>query len=309
MKEIFSGLNKQTKKKNVPNPLISGISGASIGVFSTILTSPIEVIKTRAQSQVLPLQAQKRLVGILQESHPERGISDYFVGLSPSIMALLTFWGTNSALYEFGKQRISKRIESKYAVHLLSAISSGAVSELLSNPFWVAKVRMQAQSGSGSEQLYTTTFQTLSRIYQEEGLQALFSGFSASLLGLSGIAVYYPMYEKLKSVFSVRIKKKKARMKKNKSNLGVNFRQAEQDEEEDDGEVKLGLIHLFIASSLAKGISSVVEYVINLFPFLLKSVFHAFLFAFVNLIILKKRVIAVGTKMCLILQKPFEKHH
>ncbi|KAJ6226417.1 nicotinamide adenine dinucleotide transporter 1-related [Anaeramoeba flamelloides] len=313
MKEIFSGLNKQTKKKNVPNPLISGISGASIGVFSTILTSPIEVIKTRAQSQVLPLQAQKRLVGVLQESHPERGISDYFVGLSPSIMALLTFWGTNSALYEFGKQRISKRIESKYAVHLLSAISSGAVSELLSNPFWVAKVRMQAQSGSGSEQLYTTTFQTLSRIYQEEGLQALFSGFSASLLGLSGIAVYYPMYEKLKSVFSLRIKKKKARMKKNKNknknNLGVNFRKAEQDEEEDDGEVKLGLIHLFIASSLAKGISSVVEYVINLFQFLLKSVFHAFLFALVNLIILKKRGIAVGTKMCLILQKPFEKHN
>ncbi|KAJ6238753.1 nicotinamide adenine dinucleotide transporter 1-related [Anaeramoeba flamelloides] len=261
MKSIISGLSKPAKKKNDTNPLISGISGASIGMLSTIITSPIEVIKTRMQSQRPSMDPQKGLVEIFRESYSERGFSDYFVGLSPTIMALLSFWGTNSALYEYGKQRISRRIESKYAVHLISAISSGAVSELVSSPFWVAKVRMQAQSGYGSEKIYTTTSQTLARIYQEEGLKALFSGLGASLIGLSGIAVYYPTYEKLKSVFRSRIKYKKALMKKNKNNLGVNFKKAEQDEEEEyEEEVKLGLLHLFIASSLAKGISSVVDY-------------------------------------------------
>lgn len=47
----------------------------------------------------------------------------------------------------------------------------------------------------GSGRLYTGTFQAFHRILREEGVHGLFKGLGPSLLGLTHVAVQFPLYE------------------------------------------------------------------------------------------------------------------
>jgi solute carrier family 25 folate transporter 32 len=116
--------------------------------------------------------------------------------------------------------------EHVWATHLIAACSAGAVADVVVNPLFVVRTRMQTQhmrllhggadsgvlplasegpSTSSSsarpqqQQLYTTTRATLVRLVREEGWLSLLRGVSASFLGLTHVAVQFPLYEQFKT--------------------------------------------------------------------------------------------------------------
>jgi solute carrier family 25 folate transporter 32 len=113
--------------------------------------------------------------------------------------------------------------EHVWATHLIAACSAGAVADVVVNPLFVVRTRMQTQhmrllhggadsgvlplAGEGSsssarpqqQQLYTTTRATLVRLVREEGWLSLLRGVSASFLGLTHVAVQFPLYEQFKT--------------------------------------------------------------------------------------------------------------
>ena len=80
------------------------------------------------------------------------------------------------------------------------------VWNVITNPFWLVRTRMQAEVFRHSSQLhysrkYKSIFGTIYKIYSREGFFALYTGLSASLLGLSHVWIYFPLYEALKLYF------------------------------------------------------------------------------------------------------------
>lgn len=80
-----------------------------------------------------------------------------------------------------------------------SAISAGAIADVLINPMFVVRTRLQ------TEALYTNAQSTIAKtirdLYQEGGWRIFWRGMAANLLGLTHVAVQFPIYEHFKSMY------------------------------------------------------------------------------------------------------------
>ena len=72
-------------------------------------------------------------------------------------------------------------------------------TDVVTNPFWVVRTRIQTLHLHTSEAHDSvSTFQMFHRIYRNEGITAFYKGLTASFLGLSHVAIQFPLYEYLK---------------------------------------------------------------------------------------------------------------
>ena len=77
-----------------------------------------------------------------------------------------------------------------------SAVMSGIVSDIVCNPMFVVRTRLQTESLHGTHG--HGIIQTTKALYQEGGPLIFWRGMTANMLGLSHVAVQFPVYEKLK---------------------------------------------------------------------------------------------------------------
>jgi solute carrier family 25 folate transporter 32 len=79
--------------------------------------------------------------------------------------------------------------------HVLAAVTAGAIGDIVTNPFWVARTRIQTlylhPESSLSPSIGTVGMMTT--IYRTEGMPAFFKGLTASFLGLSHVGLQFPL--------------------------------------------------------------------------------------------------------------------
>jgi solute carrier family 25 (mitochondrial folate transporter), member 32 len=138
------------------------------------------------------------------------GMRGLFRGYYISAFCTPFFHALYFPLYEMTKDFAKDQLlwhEGSFKLYAISASFSGMVCNIITNPFWVVRTRMQAEVfRSLSEDHYsskypTNMFKAMVRIQQNEGAMALYSGLSASFLGLMHPLLYFPLYEKSKIYF------------------------------------------------------------------------------------------------------------
>lgn len=92
---------------------------------------------------------------------------------------------------------------------------------MTTNPIWVIKTRLMSQSGSHSPNRdsrspwhYRNTLDAARKMYLTEGILSFYSGLTPALLGLTHVAIQFPLYEVFKQQFT---------------GLGVNSSESEED--------------------------------------------------------------------------------
>lgn len=97
-----------------------------------------------------------------------------------------------------------------WVVHIFAAMTAGATGTVLTNPLWVVKTRFMVRCSlvmflcscqTSSERHYRNTFDALRIIYSTEGIRGFYRGLGPSLIGVSHVAVQFPLYEKFKVWF------------------------------------------------------------------------------------------------------------
>jgi solute carrier family 25 (mitochondrial folate transporter), member 32 len=92
-------------------------------------------------------------------------------------------------------------------IHMGSAVTAGAISDVLCNPMFVVRTRLQTESlhhavttsnSAATRPMQNTIVETMYQLHAEGGICAFWRGMSANLLGLSHVAVQFPVYEHLK---------------------------------------------------------------------------------------------------------------
>ncbi|RUP46295.1 hypothetical protein BC936DRAFT_147115 [Jimgerdemannia flammicorona] len=76
-------------------------------------------------------------------------------------------------------------------------MGAGATSTVLTNPFWVIKTRFMTQNEHTAYR-YRNTANAFTTIARTEGLRGFYKGLGPSLMGVSHVAVQFPLYERLK---------------------------------------------------------------------------------------------------------------
>lgn len=190
------------------------VSAIGAGAITAVCTSPFDVIRTRLAVQE-HATVYNGLIGSFRTTWREEGLRGLYRGFGPTIVVIPLFWAIYFTSYASCKDHLSSsqtewvRELPMWGRHLLAACSAGAVADVLVNPLFVARTRMQTQhmrilapasnpSGVVRPTLYTGTINTLTRLWREEGGMSLMRGVSASLFGLMHVMIQFPIYEHLR---------------------------------------------------------------------------------------------------------------
>ncbi|CAK5284397.1 unnamed protein product [Mycena citricolor] len=195
-------------------------TGAGGGLIASIATCPLDVIKTRLQAQraIRGHHEYEGILEIVRSIVKHDGLRGFYRGLGPTMLGYLPTWGIYFSVYDgiktaFGEPPLGVSQEKLYpaaqvkgyqpvmrehpwSLHILSAMTAGAASTICTNPLWVIKTRFMTQSRT--ETRYKHTIDAAMTIYRTEGISAFYRGLLPSLMGITHVAVQFPLYEQLK---------------------------------------------------------------------------------------------------------------
>lgn len=199
---------------------------------SATLTSPLDVLKTRLQSDFYrsQLAASRATRGvpplsqlsfyrtsllhvretfqILAAIPRSEGWRALFKGLGPNLVGVVPARAINFFAYGNGKRIIAQNFnDGKEAswVHLLAAAQAGLVTGTATNPIWLVKTRLQLdkskaeKSGAGlGGRQYKNALDCTVQTVRAEGIRGLYRGLSASYLGVTESTLQWVLYERMK---------------------------------------------------------------------------------------------------------------
>lgn len=200
---------------------------------ATFLTSPLDVLKTRLQSDFY--QAQLRA---LQASHPlpakhtlfsipraawlhvaetgqllgsiytHEGFRALFKGLGANLIGVVPARSINFFVYGNGKRVLNERFnpehkENVWWIHLVAAATAGVVTGTATNPIWLVKTRMQLDKNRASNdptrgRQYKNSLDCIKQTVRHEGIRGLYKGLTASYLGVTESTLQWVLYERMK---------------------------------------------------------------------------------------------------------------
>ena len=195
------------------------------------LTSPLDVLKTRLQSDFYQAQIAASRVArripppsslslprsallhfsetfqILFSIHRVEGWRALFKGLGPNLTGVVPARAINFYTYGNGKRIISQHFNNGQEaawVHLCAAATAGVVTSTATNPIWLVKTRLQLdksnaeKTGSQSVRQYKNSLDCTMQTIRMEGIRGLYRGLSASYLGVTESTLQWVLYEQMK---------------------------------------------------------------------------------------------------------------
>ncbi|KAL2042937.1 hypothetical protein N7G274_003995 [Stereocaulon virgatum] len=213
------------------------VAGGMGGMIAATLTSPLDVLKTRLQSDFYQskLAATRNSRGVpphaalslarsavlhfretfqlLFSIHRVEGWRALFKGLGPNLIGTVPARAINFYAYGNGKRIISQKFnqgrESAW-VHMCAAVNAGVITGTATNPIWLVKTRLQLdknqaeKTGTPSNRQYKNSVDCVKQTLRAEGVRGLYRGLSASYLGITESTLQWVLYEQLKSYLSRR---------------------------------------------------------------------------------------------------------
>ncbi|XP_015114422.1 solute carrier family 25 member 40 isoform X1 [Diachasma alloeum] len=199
--------NNKFKKKEAPHDQpawIPVIAGATARVWAATLVSPLELIRTKMQSQKLSYSEMGQALRTVVEYS---GVSGLWMGLSSTLLRDVPF----SAIYWFNYETIKRWFPSAqhtFTFNLAAGATAGSVAALITLPFDVVKTHRQIEMGereiyNNNPQRSGKTASVLKRIYQQNGIRGLYTGLIPRLVKVApACAIMIATFEHGKRFFS-----------------------------------------------------------------------------------------------------------
>ncbi|XP_062597989.1 probable mitochondrial glutathione transporter SLC25A40 [Saccostrea cucullata] len=187
-------------------PIMAGASARTLAVFAI---SPLEMVRTKMQSEQLNYS---QVLTAVQHTVREGGmVKSMYRGLTPTLLRDVPF----SAFYWFGYEGMKSVILQKSLSHKMTTVESfccgavsGGIAAILTLPFDVIKTHRQITIGErrirGSQEV-TSTLRLIIQLYQREGIHALFAGLVPRVVKVApACAIMISSYEYFKNFFKTR---------------------------------------------------------------------------------------------------------
>ncbi|KAK6927528.1 Mitochondrial substrate/solute carrier [Dillenia turbinata] len=200
----FDTVNKALSPKPGEEPKIpippSLVAGACAGVSSTLVTYPLELLKTRLTVQRGVYDGLlDAFFKILQEGGP----GELYRGLAASLIGVVPYAATNYFAYDTLRKAYRKVFKQEKIGNietLLIGSAAGAISSSATFPLEVARKHMQVGALSG-RQVYRNVLHALASILEQEGIQGLYKGLGPSCVKLVPAAgISFMCYEACKRI-------------------------------------------------------------------------------------------------------------
>lgn len=189
------------------------LAGAIARVGSVTVISPLELIRTKLQSEK---QSYRQLSAVIRSSVHSEGWRSLWRGWGPTLLRDVPFSAMYWYNYEKGKSWLCDYYSSNptFAITFTAGAVSGSIAAIVTLPFDVVKTRRQVELGelqamNLSTQVSSSTYNVMKRIVAENGLSGLFAGFMPRLIKVApACAIMISTYEFGKALFRRRNQEK-----------------------------------------------------------------------------------------------------
>ena len=224
--------NREKYESHVLTPTLTRIGGMT----AAALTAPLDVLKTRLQSDFYQAQIQaaraanpvathsmnplrqvahhfKETGQILASVYRQEGPRALFKGLGPNLVGVVPARSITFFTYGNSKRLITEHLnhgQDAAWVHLSAGVTAGIVTSTATNPIWMVKTRLQLdknvveESGGAARRRYKNSYDCVRQILRTEGIQGLYKGMSASYLGVAESTLQWMLYEQMKRSLALR---------------------------------------------------------------------------------------------------------
>jgi len=180
---------------------VPAVAGGMARTIAATLISPLELVRTKMQSQKLSYieiaQAVKTLVS-------NQGLSSMWRGLGPTVLRDVPFSSFYWVSYEFLKTKFADR-QPSFWFSFAAGATAGTVAAILTLPFDVIKTHRQIELGemeAVTRPQLTSTYSMLKTLYQSNGYRGLFAGAVPRIVKVApGCAIMISSYEYGKRFF------------------------------------------------------------------------------------------------------------
>ncbi|KAM9851549.1 LOW QUALITY PROTEIN: mitochondrial glutathione transporter SLC25A40 [Aulostomus maculatus] len=183
------------------------MAGALARVGSVTVISPLELIRTKMQSQK---HSYRELTNLVRTAVEAEGWRSLWRGLGPTLLRDVPFSAMYWYNYERGKRLLCKHYnitEPTFAITFGSGAVSGSIAAVITLPFDVVKTRRQVELGelqamNLSSKMSFSTFSVMKRIVAQNGVPGLFAGFLPRVIKVApACAIMISCYEFGKAFF------------------------------------------------------------------------------------------------------------
>ncbi|CAH0515050.1 unnamed protein product [Peronospora belbahrii] len=200
--------------------------GAIGGMTAALITSPLEVVKTRLQIRGgTGSFGTQTTFGVMRSIGQSESILGLWRGITPTLIGVIPARAIYFGSYSTFKDKFKACGLNGRVFNFLSAAGAGSIAATLCCPIWVVKTRQQllpahamTTSVASSRRNvvlvgfaeFETAVATKARphfssvrqvavdMYRKEGPRAFFRGLSASYWGISESAIQFALYEECK---------------------------------------------------------------------------------------------------------------
>ncbi|KAI4234575.1 MAG: hypothetical protein LQ349_003706 [Xanthoria aureola] len=157
----------------------------------------------------LTTAAYRGVYGTAATIWTEEGVRGMYRGLGPMLLGYVPTWAVYLTVYNRTQAFFRTKTDNWFLANVYASLSGGACSTMATNPIWVIKTRLMAQSSSNTAVnhsrppwQYRNTLDAARKMYRAEGLLSFYSGLTPALLGLTHVAIQFPLYEVFKEKFT-----------------------------------------------------------------------------------------------------------
>jgi len=165
-------------------PWASCASAANAGCIATVLTYPLDLLRTRLAVQT-DYQWYSGIADGLKETLRKEGLSGVYRGLGASLYCVIPLMSIQMTAHDFiCPLLIQTGFISSISASFWSGFCSGIIAKGFIFPLDVAKKCMQVQGGSfmNHNDPHSSTLRCLETLLREEGVTRLWFGFKPALL-------------------------------------------------------------------------------------------------------------------------------
>jgi solute carrier family 25 phosphate transporter 23/24/25/41 len=187
------------------------MAGASAGIFTEIISYPLDVIKTRLAAA--PHGTYTGIIDVVKKTVKSEGvIRPFYRGITPSLLSTAPHSGIDLGVYEVLKTLyIEKSGGKEPSIPILLSCStvSSITGLIFCYPLHVAKTRLVMQGVGGAAPVYTGLIDVFKKTYAKESFWGLYRGIWPSVLkSVPSHGLTYVTYEILKKQFHLEKKHK-----------------------------------------------------------------------------------------------------
>ena len=142
--------------------------GTLAGLFQTILTYPLETVRTRLSLGTGQGVQYRGIADCFREMVKTEGVAGLYKGIGPTMVTGAPYTGIQMTGYEL-MQRYSADYRKNLWVQLFNGAMAGLIAQTLTYPGDTIRRRMQNNGAGGAPRIYRNSFHCTSLIMKNEG--------------------------------------------------------------------------------------------------------------------------------------------